>query len=536
MSQPKMFAREATGLVRRIGFWDSMFLVFQEITIGLTLIFYALALSTFPGGDGVIAAILCGLAVVPVALSYALMSVAMPRSGGDYVFISRVIHPALGVASTLSYTIWTIFFGGVFTNWAMTVGAATVFQVTGSILNSPTLLALGYAAQQPTNVILVGSIILLGLPFLAARSIQVNVKLQSALMVIGILGVILWAVVLGTTNNGAFISQFNAFSMHYVNDTDYYHTIIRTAQQGGMTASTGFSLAATINLVPLAAYIFPYVSAASIVGGEVKNPGKNFPLGIVGALLLSLVLAVVALWALINAVGVNFLLSIDYVYVNGLSYALPTAPYFTLFAALVTNNLYLQAAMAVSFICWPLSAPVVGYILIPRELLALSFDRVLPAKISSVSRYGTPWVAIIVMAVISEAMLIIYTLYATVLATISGIFGTVMGTFMVATIATALFPFVNRTKSIYEGSPKMVRYKIAGLPFISLVGILGTLFLGWITLMYIVNPAYGASNLVSDVVIVIIYGGGIATYYISKIVRRREGVDLGQTFAQIPPE
>ena len=46
---------------------------------------------------------------------YALMGVAMPRSGGDYVIISRTLHPILGFVSSWNWFIWLAFwfaFGG----------------------------------------------------------------------------------------------------------------------------------------------------------------------------------------------------------------------------------------------------------------------------------------------------------------------------------------------------------------------------------------------------------------------------------------
>ena len=44
------------------------------------------------------AAIIAGLFCVLLALIFSSLTSVMPRSGGDYVFSSRILHPFLGLA------------------------------------------------------------------------------------------------------------------------------------------------------------------------------------------------------------------------------------------------------------------------------------------------------------------------------------------------------------------------------------------------------------------------------------------------------
>jgi amino acid transporter len=243
-----------------------------------------------------------------------------------------------------------------------------------------------------------------------------------------------------------------------------------------------------------------------------------------------------ATWVLLNAAGYDFVMAIDYVFVNGLSYGLPTAPYFTLFAGVVTQNIALQALMAIGFICWCLAIPLVNCIQVPRWLLAMSFDRVLPSKLADVSRFGTPWVGVLVMAVASEMMLVIYTTFAGVLATVSAAFANIVATFMVACIAAVAIPFRKRTRSAYETAPKLATLKLAGLPVMSLAGILGALFLGWVSLEYAVNAAFGANNVPSLLAVGGIYVAGLVVYFVSKSIRSKQGIDISLALSEIPPE
>lgn len=104
-SKPGLFAREATGLVREIGFMLGVIIILSHV-IGLGWQKRAFQFTgprpvptdMLPGNLPAIfwAFLVCGIIVLITGYASGYVTAAMPRSGGGYVTISRVTHPILG--------------------------------------------------------------------------------------------------------------------------------------------------------------------------------------------------------------------------------------------------------------------------------------------------------------------------------------------------------------------------------------------------------------------------------------------------------
>ena len=97
------------------------------MNVALGAIFLLLqAPGNFPGGN-MLLAIVIGTLVMAFTLLwvYSEFAAAMPRSGGDYVFVSRALHPFVGWLLSWSQGLWLIFFWIGFNAWfALTFAAA----------------------------------------------------------------------------------------------------------------------------------------------------------------------------------------------------------------------------------------------------------------------------------------------------------------------------------------------------------------------------------------------------------------------------
>src|SRR4051795_6767424 len=94
--EPALFVRKATGLVKGWSVRDAF--IYSAISINVvTLGLYAFSFANFiPSGSLFWAAILSGAYLVFQAITYASLIAAMPRAGGDYVWISRTLGGGIG--------------------------------------------------------------------------------------------------------------------------------------------------------------------------------------------------------------------------------------------------------------------------------------------------------------------------------------------------------------------------------------------------------------------------------------------------------
>ena len=83
----QLFVRQATGLVRELSVFDNAILSASYISIFLGFTYLTLVPSTFTGANIALAFALTFVLCVPHFITYGWLSSAMPRSGGEYLFL-----------------------------------------------------------------------------------------------------------------------------------------------------------------------------------------------------------------------------------------------------------------------------------------------------------------------------------------------------------------------------------------------------------------------------------------------------------------
>jgi basic amino acid/polyamine antiporter, APA family len=92
-----LFLRKSSGLVREFGGRDVF--VFNTIGYALGLVLAVVPLlmaGAVPEANVLLVVLLGTILTVANALTYGYLSAVMPRSGGEYVYLGRVVHPAAG--------------------------------------------------------------------------------------------------------------------------------------------------------------------------------------------------------------------------------------------------------------------------------------------------------------------------------------------------------------------------------------------------------------------------------------------------------
>jgi APA family basic amino acid/polyamine antiporter len=496
MAEPasvKVFEREATGLVRELSSLDVALLNFAILGFLFTL-YFTVAIIPLIGGNYLIGFAITGVLSLFLLYTYYSFHLAMPRSGGDYVFLSRTLSPALGFVGNASFILVLLIYTGITGVTIQTTGFSIGFALLGSLLHSSSISSLSGFFDTSTASLVLGTIEILGLSLPAIFGRRAYFRLQNVIYMIVFIATIIMILLFLTSTNAGFQAAFNSYSATYANTPNYYQKVITDAQAKGWSSPGQSSLYGSLLLVPIMSIFGTSFISSTYVGGEIRRPSKSSLRGMMVAMIIALILAAIFIGALYNTVGFNFLSALDFQASSG-GLAIPVIPYANFLALLLTHSSIIIGFVIIAGIL-QMAIYIPGYYyMASRSLLAYSFDGILPRKISHVHpKYHTPVLAIVIIAALSEISLILlnlpYTaakiyLFSTVLTWYAAIFP-----MMLVGIAGIVFPF--RRKALFESSPAKAR--IAGIPVMSLTGIGTVIFTALIVLLELTNPVYFANT------------------------------------------
>jgi amino acid transporter len=486
---------------------------------------------TFPGSSPFWIVTFGLVMVIPVALVYGFLGAAMPRSGGDYIYTSRLLRPDIGFMT--SFVVAMVFFLilGVDVMYMISTSIAPVFSVAGVVFNSPSLLALSGAVSSPMNTFIIGVVIIILTVAAVMMSVTTATKITWVFMGLSILGAVLTLGLLLATTRDAFVSTWNLKMGQYAT----YDQLISTAKGLGWTPSTP-SLYASFSAMAFAGWIYNGFIWPSYVGGEIKHASKSMIVGmLVGVLFLWLFYWVVGelSWAV---AGKDWISAVNWLATNYPNkYPVPSYPWLSFITPLLTDNPVLIWVLLLSYIAAWVAANIATALCATRILFSWSFDRVTPRAFANVSeRFHAPTVAPIIIGIIGIIGLFV--------ATFTGIFNYFLNTaamvllaYAVVAVAAIVFPF--RRKEIFDSSPMMVRTRLAGIPVIAILGLIALISSLYGSYYALTNSVMGPLNVASYSMVAGVFILGIAIYYVAKTYRlRKEGLDLGLLIKDIPPE
>ena len=541
------FTRNATGLIREVSMWDALIMntLGMNVAIGSVLLLQQ-APAIFPGGSMVLSVIIGTLIMAFTLLwVYSEFAAAMPRSGGDYVFVSRALHPFLGWLLSWSQGVWLIFFWIGFNAWFALVAAAPTAMITiGSVTGDQAWInaANGLLAKHDFlgihmqwYVLLFGTLLNILFALLLIFGGRVYWRVQKWLFLVAGLA-ILAMVALLLVRGTSIASSWDTFAAK--NGTLKYGQVIPAAHAAGFTgAHAPFSFTATLLMLPWVFFVVGYAQGSAQIGGEVKRASRSQYYAMVGGVLINgLVLAVIVLLTT-HAVGTSWLRSVDYLSANdpsklGLPGGLP--PGVNFLVALLTHNIVLLALLGIGFVIWALMGTPLSELQASRYMLAWGLDRSAPQRLGRVSdRLHTPVTAIVFCTVTGELALL--ALINIAQASLLGALLAQIAAFILVSAAGIAFPY--RLRNVWEAAGGR---RILGVPAVMLAGIGGVIALGALLLLFIFNKSISAqfavtAHLSVEFMLGVVIAG--ALWYIGAyLVNRRRGINLNLAYKEIPPE
>jgi amino acid transporter len=540
------FVRPASGLVRevstvRAAFFNSSAAVGQGAAFSTVYIAFApiatlAGLPLFSWG--------LTLAAVPFAVAYllclAVLTAAMPRTGGDYVFTSRITHPFLGWLEG-----WTLIWSAAsilgYNGWAAVYNFGAWFKA--GIVLSPNLFQTGVFINGVNPMLILGTVMFLIVALVSLAPTRMLHTILVVLMVVSGISVLLELYPLIGVSSSTFAANFQ----QYTGMTP--QQVIQTATQNGWNPSFNWPALWALFGYSLQAYIG--YTFSTFMAGELKgNVQRNVVVSTLFALAFPLFTGAYYILPFTNVAGYTFVHAWAYLFWNAPSLApLQSPPTVTTLAAIARPDMGMfvlavgfPVMVILNFTCvvaWGISAI--------RVLFAQTMDRFFPKKLAEVNeRTHQPLYATLVMMVIGY---IFYSVGILGYSPASTLWYSVIFNFL-----ALLFPAVNclvlkfRRPDLYELTPSWGRKKIVGVPVMAWLGILWLAFLvpvfadvyfyGLITsilgtpsqqlLGFIFN-----SGLVLTIFFVVV---GTIWYFAAKYYNRKHGIEVDMIFKTIPPE
>lgn len=285
-----------------------------------------------------LAYLLAAICILPAALSKSELASAIPSSGGTYVYIERVFGPIFGTISGIG-----LWFSLLLKSAFALVGFGAYMLV---LINIP---------DQYTKLVAIAFLLLI--MFLNILGVKKVGKVQVAIVSISFVGLI--------------ALLFTAF-------TEINSTLLKPFTNNG---SEGF----------FTAVAFVYISYAGVIkvaaiAGEVKNPSKNIPLGMILSLGIITLIYVSATYVLLGNVPIDELKN-------------DITPIFTLADNIVGSTFgYIIACIgAITLI----SGANSGLLATSRFPFAMALDQLLPKQLAKVhKKHLTPVTSILLTAFI----------------------------------------------------------------------------------------------------------------------------------------
>ena len=534
----RVFLRESTGLVRLMGTGDSVLYsaMITTFLLGAALTFLLVPYA-FPKANIWLGVLITGVIGITMMVAYSMLASAMPRSGGDYVFQSRLVHPILGVPLVLwGYVLWMGLWQAL-TGYLIAAVAISPFAITlGQQTGAHWLTSFGTWASTPWGIIVISLITFAITLAILIRGMRTYLKLQWFFWGSILLSVGLVLVLLLNGGHQGFVNHLNHFMATQGAGPNYYNQVINAARSSGV-ALHGYSFSDTVGVAPVVWTALAWTMWSVLNAGELKHARKLRSMNIAtgGSLIIITVLIGAIALVFTHTVGTTFVRSISYGYETGSSTAakLHTPPYFEFLVNTLTGSPVVTVLLALGFIFNGLQVLIGIAWGASRVILALAFDRQLPPSMGDVSpRYHTPVKALVAFYLVSVVWVFLYNKTGVAKYTLAVTLTSII-VYLGTMLAAAVFPY--KAPEIYKASPAS-RYRLLGIPLITVLGTIAFVFNAIMVGYYLADDKLGVNGTGSLVLLGATFVACVAYYFARRAWLLRQGFEPDATFSLIPPD
>jgi len=538
-----LFLRKATGLVRSWSVFDAFIYAFFSINL-ITLGLYSFSQMYYFEGGVLPALLISAVFIIFEVVVYAALIAVMPRAGGDYVWQSRILGGGIGFVLAVTgwwfiLWLWVPLYADMLRQLFFTPLLGILGATKAALWFSGT--SLGFFVSALIMLVIVSIFISLGMKWYS--------KIQKVCFYVGVTALLVVFAFLLFGNHTTFRAglEREAPALFGAQANVYDATIKAGTDAGAANPMWGGTLGAVFLAIPYLVFFNLWPNWGATLYGEVRGATdfkRNF-WGMGSALVVTTVLGVIFFLLINKTIHWDF-----YMQANGAWWnyrwgyvpdqpPLPIWPYPALLALFMTPSRILQFIVILAMAAWWFGWSGTVFLSSTRVIFAAAFDRLLPAKVAEVEpRTRTPIYALLLMVLPSVIIAALFAWNVADFQTLTLCSTLVIAvTYLGSTIAAILLPFIK--KDLYNASP-IAKYKVFGLPLISVAGVIFGGFLGYLLYEWIIDPKglYGISykNTSSVVYMLGMYVLALVIYVGFKYYRKRQGIDINKIYEEIPVE
>jgi amino acid transporter len=534
-----VFARRSSGLVKELGAFESFSINLISLGPGPAFGLFFVVLLFVTGANLMDATLLAALIAVPIVVTYSILAVAMPRSGGEYVYASRLLHPYLGFVSGAARMMNVLLYAAVLPYWFVTLSVGPGLGSWGAIAGNSELSRWGALLTPFSGLTSDLSIVALGaIATVVVMALYIGLRpraafrLFSGLLLVELAGLVVSVALLEAMGHAAFVSTVNSFMSANGYVGNYYQA---TASYGAAFGPYGASATNTLLFVPLIfAFYFMFSNAPSYIAGEFRRTARSIRLGLATSFVLAVAFSVALVYAFESVVGMDFLNGAVAGSVYGIvEPGLPSLPFGAGLASLPMFAAHGDSvAIAVIFLgsaSWYLLWMILGLYIFSRYALSFSLDRLFPRFLSGLTgRTHAPAASIAIVTGFGLLLLPLVTYYTT---TYYDPF--IFLLFFLPMISVALTAASLVRLGLQRGSRSLT---VAGSIAFGVTGVSAYA----VSTLPLLGSAAGfttSNQTTSYVAIGLVLVGSLIWYLVARgYHRRRSGLDLALAFRDLPPD